>query len=358
MAKTEKKQSQEVATESNLNARTTSKDGSSAPTLATVQSVQLEKAGPSGTFDERLEAIKRSAEEKKRLEQEKLYGPIDYEAPSPAQDSKAVSLPVRIGIGIGVVVFGLYFAFGDLLPSGEMNVQKANIASVKEKDAKDSAKLKEQLQGFLAILKFHPEDLNAVEGAAVTYAELGEFLKSESTLLQLLEKKPLDVDVLRLLGEVQFALGKYGESTTTYRKALKVSPRSITLRKGLVEALVSQGKPDTAIEELASERDRLRSLEADLKDNKLKDDEADEASLVQINLLLGKTYAEWSHINDALAVYDSIIKDNPEDFRGYLAKGILLRRQDRMGEAQRMFIQAKFFAPENMKGLVDRYSKG
>lgn len=359
--KLDDKQSQNVRMESKSqiqNSGTPSEDDPFAPTLSTVSNVQQDKRVASGTFEERLEAIKRSAEEKKRLEQEKRYGPIDYEAPNVAQDSKAVSLPVKVGIGIGVVVFGLIFAFGDLLPSGEMNVQKADVARMKEKDARDSAKMKEQLEGFLAILKFHPEDLNALEGAAVTYAELGDFSKSETALLQLLEKKPLDVDALRLLGEVQNALGKFGESTTSYRKALKVSPRSITLWKGLAEALVLQGKPDTAVEELATERDRLRSLEAQIKDNGKADEESDEATLVQINLLLGKTYVEWGHISDALSVYDSIIKGNPEDFRGYLAKGILLKNEDRRGEAERMFIQARYFAPENMKVLVDRYARG
>eukprot|EP00250_Pteridium_aquilinum_P012289 c20629_g1_i1 orf=280-1575(-) len=336
------------------NTETPPKDDPTAPTLTTVSNTQQEKREAGGTFEERLEAIKRSAEEKRRLEQEKMYGPIDYEAPNKMQDSKAVSFPVKVGIGIGVVVFGLIFAFGDLLPSGEMNVQKANIAQIKEKDAKDSSKLKEQLQSFVAILKVHPEDLDALEGAAVTYAELGDFSKSETTLLQLLEKKPVDVDALRLLGEVQNALGKFAESVISYRKALKVSPRSIMLWKGLAEALVLQGKPDMAVEELAAERDRLRSSEPLVK---YENEDADEATMVQINLLLGKTYVEWGHISDALAVYDAIIKGNPEDFRGYLAKGILLKDQGQNGEAERMFIQARYFAPESLKLLVDRYAK-
>ena len=41
---------------------------------------------------------------------------------------------------------------------------------------------------------------------------------------------------------------------------------------------------------------------------------------MKIGLLLGKTYAEWGHVSDAVAVYDSLIKSYPEDFQGYLAK--------------------------------------
>ncbi|KAH7388542.1 hypothetical protein KP509_16G081000 [Ceratopteris richardii] len=323
----------------------------------TISSSQEKSPMIGQSFEEKLQAIKRSAEEKKRLDQQKMYGPIDYDDVETTKESKAVSFPVKIGIGIAVVVFGLIFAFGDILPSGPTNVQKAGTASQQERDLKDSSQLKEQLQRFLTILKDNPDNLDALEGVAVSYAEIGEFAKAEPTLLQLVEKKPMDVEALRLLGEVQNALGKFSECVNSYRKALKISPRSITLWKGLSEGLVSQGNPELAIKEIISERDRLRTSKQENVDNKEQISDPDEATWIQINLLLGKLYAEWDHTTDALAVYDSIIKSNPDDFQGYLAKGILLKKQEQKGEAERMFIQAKFLAPENLKSLVDRYSK-
>ncbi|RLN35943.1 hypothetical protein C2845_PM03G25450 [Panicum miliaceum] len=59
---------------------------------------------------------------------------------------------------------------------------------------------------------------------------------------------------------------------------------------------------------------------------------------IQVDLLLGKAYSDWGHISDAVSVYDKLINEHPEDFRGYLAK-------------------AKFFAPEAAKALVDRYAQ-
>jgi len=52
-----------------------------------------------------------------------------------------------------------------------------------------------------------------------------------------------------------------------------------------------------------------------------------------------------------------LINEHPEDFRGYLAKGIILKENGKSGDAERMFIQAKFFAPEAAKALVDRYAQ-
>eukprot|EP00775_Hariotina_reticulata_P001571 gene1571-1910_t len=57
-------------------------------------------------------------------------------------------------------------------------------------------------------------------------------------------------------------------------------------------------------------------------------------------------------ITDALAAYDTLIGAFPSDFRGYLAKGIFLRDRGRQGDAERMFLQAKFYAPENLQSFI------
>ncbi|KAF3967167.1 hypothetical protein ACB098_05G220100 [Castanea mollissima] len=37
--------------------------------------------------------------------------------------------------------------------------------------------------------------------------------------------------------------------------------------------------------------------------------------------------------------------------------GIILKENSKVGDAERMCIQARFFAPEKAKALVDRYSR-
>lgn len=67
----------------------------------------------------------------------------------------------------------------------------------------------------------------------------------------------------------------------------------------------------------------------------------------------GKSYAAWrGHDQDALVAYDTLIGAFPSDFRGYLAKGIFLRDRGRQGDAERMFLQAKFYAPENLQSFI------
>ncbi|MCD9558919.1 hypothetical protein HAX54_016610 [Datura stramonium] len=82
-----------------------------------------------------------------------------------------------------------------------------------------------------------------------------------------------------------------------------------------------------------------------------------EVDPIQVDLLLGKAYSEWGRVSDAVSVYNQLISMYPDDFRGYLAKGIILKENGNVGDAERMFIQARFFAPGNAKMLVDKYSK-
>jgi Flp pilus assembly protein TadD len=64
----------------------------------------------------------------------------------------------------------------------------------------------------------------------------------------------------------------------------------------------------------------------------------------------GKAYAGWrGHDSDALSAYDALIASAPQDFRGYLAKGVFLKERGRRGDAERMFLQAKFYAPDSMQ---------
>lgn len=53
-------------------------------------------------------------------------------------------------------------------------------------------------------------------------------------------------------------------------------------------------------------------------------------------------YNNWrGHDSDALAVYDNITRMYPEDYRGYLAKGMFMKEKGRKADADRMFLQAR-----------------
>ncbi|KAK0596754.1 hypothetical protein LWI29_018663 [Acer saccharum] len=309
-------------------------------------------------FEERLEAVRRSALEQKKAEEEKEFGAIDYDA-LVESEKKTIGLGTKIGVGVAVVVFGLVFALGDFLPSGSVSpTDETEVVSNKLSEEEKST-LQSRLKQYETMLSTSPKDPTALEGAGVTLAELGEYTRAASLLQDLAKEKPSDPDVLRLLGEVKYELKDYEGSAAAYRlSAMASKDINFELLRGLTNALLAAKKPDEAVKVLLDSRERLNAEKSDIvKAGNNMGTEQQKLDPIQVELLLGKAYSDGGRVSDAVAVYDQLISSYPNDFRGYLAKGIIFKENGRVGDAERMFIQARFFAPENAKALVDRYSK-
>ncbi|MED6168977.1 hypothetical protein PIB30_017122 [Stylosanthes scabra] len=309
-------------------------------------------------FEERLQAVRRSALEQKKADDQKQFGPIDYDAPAPpSSNQKTIGLATKIGVGVAVAVFGLVFAFGDFLPSGSVTPDEDSAAVSSKLSEKEKATLQSRLKEFEATLRNSPRDATALEGAAVTLAELGEYTRAASLLDILTKEKPNDADVFRLLGEVKYELKDYEGSIAAYKSSAMVSKDvEFEVLRGLTNSLLAAKKPDEAVQFLLACRERMNSENETPKSDgsPLNTGKLDP---VQVELLLGKAYSDWGHVSDAVAVYDQLISTHPDDFRGYLAKGIILKENKNIGDAERMFIQARFFAPDKAKVLVNRYAR-
>ncbi|KAH9716525.1 TPR REGION domain-containing protein [Citrus sinensis] len=314
-------------------------------------------------FEERLAAVRRSALEQKKAEEIKEFGPIDYDAPIETE-KKTIGLGTKIGVGVAVVIFGLVFALGDFLPSGSVSpTEEAGVVN-KELSEEEKNVLQTRLKKYEETLSISPKDSTALEGAAVTLAELGDYTRAVSLLQDLAKEKPSDPDVFRLLGEVKYELKDYEGSAAAYRVSTMVSKDiNFEVLRGLTNALLAAKKPDEAVQFLLASRERLSTGKSDdlsVKDGRSgdkKETEPQKVDPIQVELLLGKAYSDGGRVSDAVAVYDRLISSYPNDFRGYLAKGIILKENGKVGDAERMFIQARFFAPEKVKALVDQYSK-
>ncbi|CAI5504651.1 unnamed protein product [Closterium sp. Naga37s-1] len=312
-------------------------------------------------FEERLREVRRQAEEKKRAKAVQSTAAIDYDNPQtePLVDTAALTkdLPTKIGIGIAATVFAAIFAFGDILPAPssppqQQMVDASGIAVNKMSDAQRKQR-EDQLKEFEGRLAATPDNREALEGAAVLHAELGQYGQAAQRLEQLSQVAPEDPEVQRLLGEVRFELGEYGASAAAYRRAIKISPvESLEVLQGLTGALLADNKPQQAVDELLAARQRVEAAAG--KEAEEQEGVADE---VQVALLLGKAYAAWGRPGDAAAVYDGLIASRADDFRGYLAKGLFLKDNGNQAEADRMFLQARYLAPDQVKVLVDRLAK-
>ncbi|XP_030971449.1 uncharacterized protein LOC115991720 [Quercus lobata] len=338
--------------------KSTTKQSGPVPTQAPGLSSQFDGKSKNNSldlqFEERLEAVRRSALEKKKEDDEKDFGAIDYDAPVEAE-KKTIGLGTQIGVGVAVLVFGLVFALGDFLPSGSVSPTEDGAVVNNKLSEEEEATLQTRLKDYEATLTNSPKDPIALEGAAVTLTELGEYTRAVSVLQDLTKVKPSDPDVYRLLGEVKYELKDYDGSVAAFKISDMVSKEiNFEVLRGLTTSLLAAKKPDEAVQFLLGSRERLNSQNSN---SKVEETNSQQVDPVQVELLLGKAYSDWGHISDAVSVYDRLISSHPDDFRGYLAKGIILKENGKVGDAERMFIQARFFAPEKAKALVDRYSR-
>lgn len=85
--------------------------------------------------------------------------------------------------------------------------------------------------GFEAKMKADPSDIDALEGAAVTYANLGDYQRAEELLVKLSASRTDDVDVWRLLGETRGKLKQTGKAVAAFGEALKLAGNDVQVLK-------------------------------------------------------------------------------------------------------------------------------
>ncbi|EIE22110.1 hypothetical protein COCSUDRAFT_42503 [Coccomyxa subellipsoidea C-169] len=331
---------------------------------------------PAVAFQKRLEALKRDSRAKMKERGPSAAeggGPLsildaspDFSAPPassssaggraqlprrPSADSRRAEAsaeeeagfgPGQFVLGAGALILAAVFAvtsFSDLgggPQQSQSSQQERKLGDQERKDLeREVAELEAQLSGGTA-------DSSTLRRAAGAYAALGDSAKSGAALEKLTGQDPSDLAAWQALGEVRSGAGDFKGAVAAYKRAAAEAPEpDLTLMQGLAEALVADGRQQEAAAYLLEQRKLAESGKG--------------LDAVNLDLLLGRVYTEWDrHDAEAMEVYDRIIDKNPSDFRGYLAKGVLLRREGRKGDMQRAFLQARYNASPEAMPVLDR----
>ncbi|GAX74303.1 hypothetical protein CEUSTIGMA_g1752.t1 [Chlamydomonas eustigma] len=267
-------------------------------------------------------------------------------------------------------------------------------------DGIEAAMIKGRIAQLSNALEADPSNVEALEEEAVSYAQLFEFEKAAGLLDKLVAMRPRDGEAWRLLGETTLLSQQPARSTIAYEKAAALIPDDLQVLTGLADAYIANGQPGKAVDYLlalktkriASQQEQSKPLNSGISSEVgvIKEDvevaamtgpsssevkssiptagtqeatplataSASSVDTAAIDLLIGKVYGSWrGHDNDALATYDALIKSSPEDFRAYLAKGLFLKEHGRKADAERMFIQAKFYAPASRQAFIKQLSE-
>ncbi|CAG9462137.1 unnamed protein product [Pedinophyceae sp. YPF-701] len=273
-------------------------------------------------------------------------GAINYDAPPPITATLASNITNpedappgarnAAGVAVAAILAGILFLTSGVL-DGLGGGGGAPTAVDQPGLTKEQRKvLTEQAKEFEAKLAEDASDADALEALAVTYAELGRFADAETKLVRLTAAKPGDADVLRLLGETRAQQGAYKTAAEAFLKSIEVSGAGATVEQ-LAEytgALAAAGENKRAVSYLS-------------KYDVPSETPPGGVSVSDVRLLLARAYSQWrGHANEALSIYDAMLAERPHDWRVYAAKGQLLKNEGREADAQRMFIQARYYAPK------------
>jgi Flp pilus assembly protein TadD len=206
-------------------------------------------------------------------------------------------------------------------------------------------KLDEQARGFESVLQREPENQTALRGLVETRLQQQNIKGAIAPLEKLATLNPTDSKYGTLLAEAKQQLGDQEGSAAAYRAVLKTEPGNINALQGLASSLLQQNQPQAAVSLL---QDTLS------KAAQVNQTQPGSIDIPSVQLTLGQVYAVQKNYDQAIAVYDQLIKTDKQDFRPVLAKAITLKQQGKTDEAKSLFENAATLAPAQYKSEITR----
>ncbi|MCL2923948.1 MAG: tetratricopeptide repeat protein [Trichodesmium sp. MAG_R04] len=264
-----------------------------------------------------------------------------------ANKNRGFLIVVVVLVIIAFLGFSLSPLLGGLLEANQQNSQ--SIPSLNQTSAVDKeADLLAQARGYELVLQREPDNLTALQGLLQVKLELIQSGKSNieeviAPLEKLSELNPSSTDYNVLLAQAKAYTGDREGAAQIYRSLLAIKPGDLKALQGLVSLLLEQKRPEAAIGLL---QDTLKA--APVKNQV----EAGSIDIVSVELILGQVYAQQKRYDEAMAVYDEVIKLSSEDFRPILAKAMILKEQGNIETSQELFNQAIEIAPARFKDQI------
>jgi tetratricopeptide (TPR) repeat protein len=270
----------------------------------------------------------------------------------------------RRWLTIGILsIASLGFLGATMLPliSGIFDQQKISTSNPTGSPAAianaSEALIKEE-EGYQIVLKRNPGDENVLKGLVETRLKLIQSGVRQpkdlvEPLKQLVKLKPSDPLYPTLLAQAQQKAGDFEGAAQTNRDLLTQQPTNPNALQGYVEGLVRKQKSTEAL-------DVVQKAIATAK--QMNQQQAGSADLPAIELVLGDVYLSQKRSADAMALYERLQKENPNDFRPVLAKGIVLSNEGKNAEALTQLKAADAMAPvqvkEKIQGLIAKTQAG
>ncbi len=203
-------------------------------------------------------------------------------------------------------------------------------------------------RSYQIVLEREPENPKVLEALVQTRLQMITVgLKKPADVIEPLTKlaklSPERLEYQVLLGRSQQQAGDREAASQTFRAILAKEPANVEALQGLVAGLLEEKRPTAAIDILTT------TLKTAKQANQLTPGTMDELA---INLILGQVYVDQTDYDQALTLYDNLIKESPQDFRAFYGKAVALDAQGNKEDAQTFFQSAAALAPEQYKEQI------
>ena len=204
------------------------------------------------------------------------------------------------------------------------------------------AKLDAEASGYQKVLSREPDNTTALNGLLKIKLQQKDIEGAIAPLEKLANLNPEQTEYTSLLAQAKEQVKDYEGAAAAYNKVLADYPGDLYALSGITNLYLIQDMPERAI--------------ALLKNTvTLADKDSPKASSISkdaVQFLLGELYTSRERYPEAIALYDELAKNNEDDFRPILAKGLVLEQKGDLTAAQPILEKAYVAAPAEYKDQI------
>lgn len=241
-----------------------------------------------------------------------------------------IGIIVAAFIGVSVLPF---------LNSVGNQQQANNPASSSPSTEQQQQDLAEQARGYEAVLEKEPENESALQGLIEVRIKQGKIEAALPPLEKLADLNP-DEDAYRiLLAQAKQQVGELEGASNAYRQVLDEQPGNPRALQGLVDLLLQQDRPEAAIGELKDTLELAKNSDTEI-------------DTTAVKLLLAQVYGRTEKFEGAIALYQEVAENNPNDFRPILGQALVQQQQGNKEAAKPLYQKAFDLAPAQFKDQI------
>ncbi|XP_004246742.1 protein SLOW GREEN 1, chloroplastic [Solanum lycopersicum] len=230
------------------------------------------------------------------------------------------------------LLFARYFVF----PKPALANQAFTPTAMETDVVRDAVSEEERERAIEEHLVNNPNDVEALRNLMEIRIKNKKILDAISIIDRLIELEPNENEWPLLKSHLYVNFGEIELAKVGFNEILKKDPFRVEAYHGLVMA----ASQDESIDELMEIEKKIEEgIKLCKKENKKTDLRDFKLLLAQIRVIEGK-------YEDALKVYQELVKEEPRDFRPYLCQGIIYTLMRKTNEAEKCFEKYRRLVPQ------------